>query len=115
MTAGKSVRSAPSDRETVSRGASSKASTRGAFSCGGCDTRWGGFKQCHCAGCHELFSTPQNFDLHRSNGKCLQPGRIRTQAKGLLLKRNERGVWVGAGDKPEGLHGEDSPVDRPGV
>lgn len=44
-------------------------------------------KICLCPVCHELFSTPRNFDRHRDAGWCLAPDSI-----GLRL--NENGVWI---------------------
>jgi hypothetical protein len=63
--------------------------------CGGCDTRWGGFRTAHCGACHETFTTPANFDLHRAGskdkrhdqGECSDPA-----TRGLVI--NERGPWA---------------------
>lgn len=80
--------------------------------CGGCDTVWFGQGICHCATCHETFSTIQHFDAHRSQrgerGECLDPGALKV-SKGKyegqpLLKRNKTGVWVGYQSRPEELN-----------
>jgi hypothetical protein len=44
-------------------------------------------KTCLCTVCHEVFSTPNNFDRHRNDGWCLNPGSVG-------LRTNENGVWV---------------------
>lgn len=44
-------------------------------------------KMCLCPVCHELFSTPRNFDRHRDSGWCLEPATVG-------LRKNEHGVWV---------------------
>ena len=54
-------------------------------------THWtprAGTKTCLCPVCHEVFSTPSNFDRHRKDGWCLLPSSVG-------LKTNENGVWVG--------------------
>lgn len=57
------------------------------WSCGGCDTMWGGLDLAHCASCHETFTTVRNFDTHRSKGKCVFTGLI----------RGTRGYWMEPG------------------
>jgi hypothetical protein len=47
-----------------------------------------GTKTCLCTVCHEVFSTPNNFDRHRRDGWCLAPSSVG-------LRTNERGIWVG--------------------
>lgn len=34
--------------------------------CGGCTHRWWGLRMAHCSECHRTFSTPRNFDRHRT-------------------------------------------------
>ena len=54
-------------------------------------THWtprAGTKTCLCPVCHEVFSTPSNFDRHRKDGWCLRPSSVG-------LKTNEIGIWVG--------------------
>ena len=54
--------------------------------CNGCDKRWGGQLTCHCAACHETFTTVSNFDKHRHYEKCKPP-----QSRGLVV--GARGLW----------------------
>ena len=61
--------------------------------CGGCPATWTGTRIAHCSGCHETFSTVSNFDTHRVRGVCEDPVEVG-------LRRNERGVWFHATDKP---------------
>lgn len=53
-----------------------------------CTSGWGPTKRCHCTGCGEDFSTPANFDQHRTKpqGRCHNP-----QRRGLV--QDLRGVW----------------------
>jgi hypothetical protein len=68
----------------------------GKLMCGGCNKRWTGFKMCHCASCHETFSTEHNFDRHRKKkseaGGCIPPADV-----GLVC--NSRGTWKMPGEK----------------
>lgn len=50
----------------------------------GCDAPVGA--QCHCTVCHRTFSAITNFDRHRRDGWCLDPGSV-----GLVV--TARGVW----------------------
>lgn len=87
MTAEKSARSPSSHGSGAVAG----------IGCGGCDSRWTGTTRCHCSasGCHQTFGGLAAFDRHRLNGKCLKPALLRNGMTGeLLLKQNERGVWV---------------------
>lgn len=68
-------------------------------SCGKCEARWGGFKTCHCSGCHETFSTPGNFDRHRERGVKCKTG----QESGLVVhSRGSYNVWLQAAEQLEG-------------
>lgn len=40
----------------------------------------------HCSVCHQTFSTVSNFDGHRRDGWCLEPGST-------SLEASPRGVW----------------------
>lgn len=63
-------------------------------SCGGCPTRWWGLNMAHCARCHRTFSTVTGFDLHKVNGRCIDP------ASGKVPQRlDSRGVWVRSEEK----------------
>lgn len=81
--------------------------------CGGCPAEWYGLNIAHCAGCHETFSTIQHFDSHRSQqgerGRCLDPAGLKVGGEGKyagepLLRRNRRGFWVSARERPEYLN-----------
>lgn len=50
-----------------------------------------GRKTCLCTVCHETFSTPRNFDRHRSDGWCLNPASAG-------MRRGSNGHWVEEGD-----------------
>ena len=47
-----------------------------------CKAEWTGLKTAHCSACHQTFTTPSAFDLHRTgshaNGKraCLPPEAV---------------------------------------
>jgi hypothetical protein len=57
----------------------------------GCGARWSSARQCHCAACHETFSTPSNFDRHRRDFQCINPAQV-----GLV--RSGFGPWKMPGD-----------------
>lgn len=63
-------------------------------SCRGCGKRFSGLKMAHCSMdyCHQTFSTPNLFDSHRKNGKCLDPGSL-----GLI--QNDFGTWLSPGER----------------
>lgn len=56
------------------------------FTCRGCDATWAGLAMAHCGCCHETFTTTANFDRHRRDFACREPG-----AAGLI--QDSRGVW----------------------
>jgi hypothetical protein len=68
-----------------------------------CGTRWGGERTCHCPsdGCHETFSTVDNFDGHRRGGACLDPAEVheRDGTPRFKLSGWRPGVWVGYGER----------------
>lgn len=66
------------------------------FGCARCDERWNGKKTSHCGGCHETFSTPSTFDIHRRNGECLNPAFLQT-----LVRQGRAGYAVWGYPKPE--------------
>ena len=60
-----------------------------------------GTKLCKCAACGEFFTTPANFDSHRS-GKglkrvCLDPGQMRDKHGKAVFRHNVRGFWAKTG------------------
>lgn len=60
--------------------------------CGRCPRRWNGKKTAHCGKCHELFSGPSAFDMHRDNGNCITPRGMKI--RGLALQeRAGYSVW----------------------
>lgn len=70
-------------------------SDSGLARCGGCDRRWTGLKECHCATCHEHFSTVTNFDAHRVNGRCVKPAKAKIGGRSLkAVERSHGTVWV---------------------
>jgi hypothetical protein len=63
-------------------------------SCGGCEARWRGIGQAHCAACHRSFSAVSLFDRHRRRDVCLDPLDIRDR-DGYAAMRLVDGVWRG--------------------
>jgi hypothetical protein len=60
--------------------------------CSRCPKRWSGSKTAHCPSCHETFSGPSAFDLHRDNGKCTAPRGMKN--RGLAVQeRAGYSVW----------------------
>ena len=59
-----------------------------------------GTKHCKCTGCGEYFTTPRNFDLHRTTVRgqrvCTPPGRVVNRKGKALLHRNGVGIWAKA-------------------
>lgn len=41
-----------------------------------CGSRWSGFNTAHCPSCHRTFTTPNNFDAHRSTKGCVDPATL---------------------------------------
>ena len=65
------------------------------FSCGGCDHRWSGLQLCHCAACHETFTTINAFDRHRDTDRCRRP-KFAKRSDGLHLyfrSLKGKGAW----------------------
>jgi hypothetical protein len=57
--------------------------------CPVCERSWSGDRQCHCAVCHEQFSTLSNFDKHMHDARsnyCHDPSE-----RGLVLGGDN--VW----------------------
>lgn len=85
------------------------------YSCADCGRQWEGLKECHCASCHESFSTEANFDRHRvfdrdgdwSSRRCLTPAELaaltnRNGTPVLAQSQRKHGfVWVSAGAPPQ--------------
>ncbi len=64
--------------------------------CPRCRREWSGLAQCHCATCHNHFSTVGNFDKHRVTGRC------HIDTADLKQQYGPYGVtWVGAEERPE--------------
>lgn len=63
--------------------------------CNGCPNRWNGHNTCHCASCHETFTTITAFDKHRAGSHphdtrhCLDP-----EAAGLVLADRAYRCWA---------------------
>ena len=61
-----------------------------------CGARWTALGAAHCAACHNTFSGPSNFDLHRStageHGRCRPPATV-TNSAGDRLLFVRRGMW----------------------
>lgn len=78
--------------------------------CNGCDARFGGVNTCHCAapGCHETFSTEQNYLRHRHRGKCIPPETLRNKHGERVLKLLDRPYrcWGSADEMPRYWEGE---------
>lgn len=59
---------------------------------------------CHCAGCHETFSSVTPFDLHQrlDGGKvtCLSPAYHRDRKGQLVFAQVRPGVWGRPGQNP---------------
>jgi len=46
------------------------------FSDSRCGARWSGLATCHCAACHESFTSVSGFDAHRTGEACKDPAAI---------------------------------------
>ena len=55
-----------------------------------CGARWGGAGRCHCAGCHETFSSDSAWTRHRRGLACRDP-----RDAGLVAVDNPHGgvMW----------------------
>lgn len=64
--------------------------------CSGCDATWTGVAVAHCSAknCHRTFSGPGLFDLHRSEGRCLDPDQVLTRGGERRLFFRD-GQWRG--------------------
>lgn len=61
--------------------AENRNAAAGMTTCCRCSGKWGGLKTAHCSACHNTFSTPGNFDRHRTGthpgGRwCLPPAEV---------------------------------------
>lgn len=84
-------------------------------SCKECEEQWTGLKMAHCSqpSCCQTFSCVAHFDAHRKPisvrgnshrgpmSKCVDPSSLLDKNDLPLLKQNDRGVWVGAHERPE--------------
>jgi hypothetical protein len=63
-----------------------------------CGARWTALNVAHCGSCHESFSGPSNFDLHRTSagefGACKHPTDVLNR-EGYRLLFFRDGVWRG--------------------
>jgi hypothetical protein len=65
--------------------------------CPDCHRTWYGLEECHCASCHEHFSSDTVFLAHQTEDACRDPGRLAKTDGTALLKQVERKggpVWV---------------------
>ena len=58
-----------------------------------------GTNYCKCSACGEYFGGVRGFELHRvgpaDERSCLPPARVSDSKNRPLLKRNNKGYWVG--------------------
>src|SRR5262245_43736264 len=67
------------------------------ITCNGCRERWTGLGPCHCAACHNTFTSPTGFDMHRRGGQCRYPADA-----GLVpIERLHWTGWGRPGEPPE--------------
>jgi hypothetical protein len=52
-----------------------------------CGENWTAKSLCHCTSCHRTFGGLTGFDMHRKDGKCLDP-------QDLGMKITEAGIWI---------------------
>lgn len=73
-----------------------------------CGRQWAGLREAHCSVCHRHFSTPRNFDYHRSSGSCADP--LTVSVSGGHAMRVKDTVWgpIYVLDKEHYLTGDDS-------
>lgn len=65
-------------------------------SCNGCDRRWNGTAEAHCAECHRQFSSVHAFDKHRRDYTCHDPAHLRRKDGNPLLDlgaRRDGPIW----------------------
>ena len=61
-----------------------------------CEANWTGMAVCHCAGCHETFSSIGAFDKHRTGGGEDRHCRDIEEMQNIgMAYRPERKLWVG--------------------
>lgn len=78
--------------------------------CSKCPAEWTGATMCHCSACHETFTGITLFDAHRIRGACADPAAVlcgpkTARAGESLMRRDSRGVWRTAEDRPSGSWG----------
>lgn len=54
-----------------------------------CDGKYRGLNTAHCSVCHETFTSPSGFDIHRRYNKCVDPAE--------MLDKNKNPVFQPAG------------------
>lgn len=77
----------PADHSTAPPLSGNRPSSAITTNC--CDAWWTGLSAAHCSACHTTFTGVTAFDLHRRDGKCLNPADI-----GLVLTGR---AWPGWG------------------
>jgi hypothetical protein len=69
------------------------------ITCNDCGNTWTAGGAAHCTACHNLFSTPRLFDLHRTtrggeHGSCLDPEQLRNRHGDRVMFLRD-GMWRG--------------------
>lgn len=75
----------------------------GGSHCRDCHRSWTSKREAHCATCHNHFSNPGNFDIHRTGTGCIPPADVKTKTgkpKLRILVRALGPVWVSTGERP---------------
>jgi len=68
-----------------------------------CGRRWRSLAEAHCPTCHRHFSTAAGFDMHRRDGRCVDPVELVGRRAMRLTERVGGPVWVRLYDRaPEG-------------
>lgn len=59
----------------------------GSSCCRKCGVAWTGHARNHCPTCHETFGGVGGFDMHRRDGRCVDPATVRLhQSRGYWLR-----------------------------
>ena len=53
-----------------------------------------GTKYCQCSVCERYFGAVRGFDMHRVDGKCVDPALLLSKAGRSRLTLNPKGYWV---------------------
>lgn len=80
-----------------------RALKSGEWSVNCCDGIFTGIKTAHCTVCHATFTTPGNFDLHRSRGDCLDPAMMVNAVSEPMFRDAGRAYpcWALNSDRPD--------------